>query len=130
MTRKEAFATAWHIVCNGVRIPVAGVTYGNRQEALQRLQKYEAKDIYTILVPEPENPYDPNAVAVKVGVQNGKCLYTIGYVPRTETATVHALLKSGKVIPRIRIICADAYSAQLSLEFRAKTCNAQLPLEF
>jgi len=43
------------------------------------------------LVPEPENPYDPNAVKVMVGGANGEMLH-IGYVPRELAEVVSKLL--------------------------------------
>ena len=118
MTRKEAFEAAWGMVAAGmVKTPVAGVTFGKRQEALTRLNQYDPADIRTYLVPEPDNQYDKNAIAVQVGIQNGTGLYTIGYVPRGDTVKVHALIKTGKAKPRIKIIRAEIASAQLLLEF-------------
>ena len=52
MPRKEAFIAAWDIVkADMVKVPVAGVTFNNRQEALRRLHNYEPKDIHVLLVP-------------------------------------------------------------------------------
>jgi hypothetical protein len=114
MDRKSAFQEAWRVAkAGGLKVPVAGVSFGNRQEALHRLNRYDPKDIHMVLVPEPENPHDPNAIAVKVGVQNGKGLFTIGYVPRNDTKAVKAVL--GKVTPRLKVICAETASAQLVL---------------
>ena len=116
MTRKEAFIEAWKLFKAGsVKIPVAGVTFGRRQEALARLQQYPQKDIHCVLVPEPENEFDKDAVAVMAGVQNGKGLFCIGYVPRTETGKVKALTAAGKK-PALKVICAETNSAQLSLD--------------
>lgn len=118
LDRKSAFQEAWRIAkSGGLKIPVAGITFGNRQEALVRLNRYDPKDIHTVLVPEPENPHDKDAIAVKVGVQNGKGLFTIGYIPRKDTKQVHALLKASKAKPQIKVICAEIASAQILLPF-------------
>ena len=64
---------------------VAGVRYKNddgssRQEAINQCQSREMLR----LVPEPDNPVDPNAV--KVLRQNGQ---QIGYIPRRLAARMH-----------------------------------------
>jgi hypothetical protein len=51
---------------------VAGVTIGNRQQLIADLRGDESVSI----VPEPDNPYDSNALAVRVAGEH------IGYVPR------------------------------------------------
>jgi len=102
MPRGEAFAKAWGIVKAGaVEIRVAGVTYSNRQEALRRLSKYQPSQIMAFLVPEPNNPIDRNAVAVMVGVQGGKGLYRLGYVPRNMLSVVTAI---GGKLPALRVV--------------------------
>jgi len=80
--RKAAFIQAWAIVkAGGLELVVKGVTFGNRQEALKRLTAYAPDQIRAVLVPEPTNPADHAAVAVMVGVQNGRGLYRLGYLP-------------------------------------------------
>lgn len=62
------------------QIRVAGVMAENRQKVLAALANYPSENISKLgfdLVPEPDNQYDPNAVAVYIGKQ-----YVIGYVPR------------------------------------------------
>lgn len=51
---------------------VAGVTIGNRQQLIAALRGDESVSI----VREPDNPYDSNALAVRIGGEH------IGYVPR------------------------------------------------
>jgi Tfp pilus assembly protein PilX len=90
--RSAAFERAWRVVKAGeLELAVKGVTFGNRQEALRRLAAYDSDQVKTFLVPECRNPADPAAVAVMVGVQNGKGLYRLGYVPRETTGLVRAL---------------------------------------
>ncbi|GHU81789.1 hypothetical protein FACS189468_5050 [Spirochaetia bacterium] len=90
--RKAAFVQAWIIVkAGGLTLPVRGVSFGNRQEALRRLARYNPADVRAVLVPEPSNPVDPAAVAVMVGVQGGRGLYRLGYVLAANTAAeVHS----------------------------------------
>jgi hypothetical protein len=100
--RRAAFVQAW-IICKAgaVTLPVRGVSFGNRQEALRRLAAYNPADVRAVLVPEPTNPADPAAVAVMVGVQGGKGLYRLGYVPR-NLAPVAAVLRGQ--LPRLRLV--------------------------
>ena len=85
--RSAAFVRAWAIVkVGGLTLPVKGVSFGTRQEALRRLSGYAPDQIQAFIVPEPENPVDPAAAAVMVGVQNGRGLYRLGYLPKGQGA--------------------------------------------
>jgi hypothetical protein len=111
--RTAAFIQAWQIIKAGsLEMAVRGVTFGNRQEALKRLAAYNPGQIRAVLVPEPANPADPAAVAVMVGVQNGKGLYRLGYVPRILTPVVSAL--RGR-LPALRILEGEIRGARLTL---------------
>ena len=100
--RRAAFVRAWAIVkAGGLELAVRGVTFGNRQEALRRLAAYNPADVRAVLVPDPENPADPGAVAVKVGVRWGKGLYHLGYVPRNMAPIVGALPPQ---LPAVRVV--------------------------
>jgi hypothetical protein len=113
MAHSDALAKAWRIVKAGsVEISVAGVTFGNRQEALKRLARYRPSQIRAFLAPEPDNPKDKNAVAVMVGIQGGKGYYRLGYVPAYQTGMAKAL---GRSIPSIRVLPGDIYGARLRL---------------
>ena len=112
MPRKDAFIQAWAIVRKGaVSFPVRGVMEGSRQEALRRLAAYEPSQVRAFLMPEPENSADKNAIAVMVGVQNGRGLYRLGYIPASETAKAAAL--RGRV--SIKVLAGDIRSARLTL---------------
>jgi len=103
--RGAAFVRAWAIVkAGGLELAVKGVTFGNRQEALRRLAAYAPDQIRAVLVPEPSNPQDPAAIAVVVGVQNGKGLFKIGYVPANITAAIKAI---GANLPAFRVVCGQ-----------------------
>ena len=113
MSRSEAFKTAWKIAKNGgYEVKVAGVSFYNRQEALRRLAQYDSKDVHVFLVPEFDNPYDSNAIAVQVLVNGCKNVYRLGYVPRTETTIAKAFL--GKE-PELTIIDGDIKGAKIKI---------------
>jgi hypothetical protein len=100
--RRAACVEAWAIVkAGGLELTVRGVSFGNRQEALRRLARYNPADVRALLVPEPSNPADPATVAVMVGVQGGRGLYRLGYVPRTLAPVVAAL---GGQPPALRVV--------------------------
>jgi len=112
MPRKDAFVQAWEIVRKGaVTFPVKGVMAGNRQQALSRLASYAPDQIRAFLMPEPENKFDRNAIAVMVGVQYGKKYYKLGYIPASETAKAAAI--RGKA--SIRVLSGDINGARLTL---------------
>jgi hypothetical protein len=100
--RKAAFVEAWAVVkAGGLEVAVRGVSFGKRQEALRRLTAYKPANVRAVLVPEPANPADPAAVAVMVGVNGGKGLFRLGYVPRTLAPVVAAL---GGQLPALRVV--------------------------
>jgi hypothetical protein len=112
VSRSDAFIRAWAILKAGaLTLPVKGVSFGNRQEALRRLAAYKSAMVRAYLVPEPENTADRNAVAVMVGVQWGKGLYRLGYIPAGETGTARAM----KARPRIQILSGDIMGARITL---------------
>ncbi len=71
---------------------VAGVSYENRQAHLARLTGREPLRIE----PEPTNPYDPNALAVKVAV-DGEILHC-GYIPKDLAKQIAPLLAGENVM--------------------------------
>ena len=110
--RKVAFTKAWAIVKRGgLELAVRGVTIGSRQIALQRLTAYEPSQIHTVLVPEPNNPVDPTAIAVMVGIQNGRSLYRLGYVPREQAAVVAAM---GGKLSTLRVVSGKGWSSKIT----------------
>ncbi|GBU27083.1 hypothetical protein R84B8_00605 [Treponema sp. R8-4-B8] len=100
--KSAAFVKAWAIVkAGGLELAVKGTSFGNRQEALKRLAAYKPDQIKAVLVPEENNPADKNAIAVLVGVTNGKGLYRLGYVPANLTAVISVL---GAKLPALRLV--------------------------
>jgi len=100
--KSAAFIKAWAIVkAGGLELAVKGTSFANRQEALKRLAAYAPDKIRAVLVPEPTNPVDPAAVAVLVGVQGGKGLFRLGYVPANMAAVVSAMRGQ---LPALRVV--------------------------
>jgi len=100
--RSAAFIRAWQIVkAGGLELAVKGVSFGNRQEALKRLAAYSPEQIRAVLVPEENNPADKNAIAVLVGVNGGKGLFRLDYVPRSMAAVVSAMRDQ---LPALRVV--------------------------
>jgi hypothetical protein len=109
--RKDAFVRAWAIVkAGGLEIAVKGVSFGNRQEALRRLAAYRPQDVRAFVVPEPMNPVDRKAAAVMVGVQNGRGLYRLGYIPAELAAVASVMFAKG-----LRVLDGDIRGARLAL---------------
>ena len=71
----------------GSNFMVAGVLYEGRAAIIER---FAARGQRVFLVREPQNPYDPNAILVRV--DQG---YDIGYVPRDEAAALAKFLDLG-----------------------------------
>jgi single-stranded-DNA-specific exonuclease len=76
-------------------VKVAGVTFDSRQSLIAKLRGNEPCRI----VPEPENPYDKNALAVQVAMGEG--VEHIGYVPRELAAQIAPLLDGESVMVSI-----------------------------
>lgn len=74
---------------------VAGVTFEGRQAHIAKLHGGEPCKI----VPEPENPYDKNALAVHVAT--GGMIYHVGYVPRDIAAVVAVYLDGESLIAKV-----------------------------
>jgi hypothetical protein len=76
------------------------VSFGNRQEALKRLARYAPDQVRAVLVPEPENPADPQALKIMAGVQGGRGLFCMGYIPCEAVPVVVAL----RTLPAVRVV--------------------------
>jgi hypothetical protein len=92
MGRSAALKKAWAIVRNGLDLEVRGTSFGNRQTALSRLEKYAPECVKAEFQPEPENAADRNAVAIMVSVNNSR-LYKLGYVPRENALVIAAAMR-------------------------------------
>jgi hypothetical protein len=74
---------------------VAGVTYEGRQNTIAALRGDEPCRI----VPEPTNPYDPNALAVHVATADG--VKHVGFIPRHLAKDIAPLLEGEAVMVQI-----------------------------
>ncbi|MDR0473984.1 MAG: hypothetical protein LBH43_09990 [Treponema sp.] len=111
MDRHEAFVRAWAIVkAGGLELAVKGTSFANRQEALKRLAAYPPDQVRAFIVPEPENSNDRKAACVMVGVQNGRGLYCLGYLPAVYAPAAVSLKAS-----RLRVLDGDIWGARLAL---------------
>jgi hypothetical protein len=100
MIRKDAFIQSWAIVkAGGLEVRAAGVSFGRRPEALDRLTRYAPSQVRACIVPEPENKADPHALRIMAGVQNGRGLFCVGYVPRQSVPVVSVL----HTLPSVRV---------------------------
>jgi len=98
LSRSAAFCKAWQTVkAETLNIKVAGVTFGNRQTALEHLKKYAADNISINLERDTANEHDTNAVAVIATVKD-KGSYKIGYIPQKLSATIAPLIDYGKSV--------------------------------
>jgi guanyl-specific ribonuclease Sa len=111
MDRHDAFVRAWQILkAGGLELAVRGVSFGNRQEALKRLAAYAPDQVRAFVVPEPENAADRKAARVMVGVQNGRGLYCLGYLPSEYAPAVGGFKVAG-----LRVLEGDIRGARLAL---------------
>ena len=120
--RANAMVKAWILV----KMPLvesrgAGVTFGNRQKAVERLSKYSAEDITIRLVREQDNAVDKNAVAVYAEVR-GRGSYCMGYLPKALAAFIAPLLDSRNPVAaffrEIRGMCQPYMNYGLRIEVR------------
>ncbi|GHV80611.1 hypothetical protein AGMMS49944_24020 [Spirochaetia bacterium] len=108
--RKAAFVQAWIIVkAQGLEVKAAGVSFGRSPVALDRLARYAPSQVRAFIVPEPENPVDPKALRVMVGVQGGRGLFPIGYIPRQAVPVVSVL----RGLPAVRVVGDDVKGLRL-----------------
>lgn len=96
--RANAMIKAWVLVKMPlVETKVSGVTFGNRQKAIERLSKYAAEDITIYLVRDNTNEHDKNAIAVIAEVKN-KGSYCMGYLPKSLSTFIAPLLDANKAV--------------------------------
>lgn len=82
--KSRAFKTAWFVV-KGQAVTVKGVSFGNRQTALDRLTKYSREEVSIQLQPGADG-----AVAVFANVRN-RGAYQMGFLSRQNAAIVRLM---------------------------------------
>lgn len=78
-----------------LNVKVAGVTYENRQSIIAALRGNEPVRV----VPEPDNKYDPNALAIHIATSDG--VQHCGYVPRYLAADIAPHLEGEAVMAEL-----------------------------
>ena len=96
-SRTNAFVKAWVLVkLDKISTKAVGVTFGNRQRALEHLARYSPERVTLHLVRDKRNTHDKNAVAV-VAVVSRKG----AYLARSLSAFIAPLLDTGKAVKAI-----------------------------
>ena len=95
-TKSEAFKKAWALA-KSVVSKVAGVSFGKRPVALERLTHYNPEQISVQLVRENANQYDSSAIAVMAAV-DGKGAYCVGYVPAKLSKLLSPIIDKGAAV--------------------------------
>ena len=93
-TLSQAFRTAWHRV-RETKFRAAGVTADGRQGRLEYLKNFPLEDLQIGCRRERENRYDSNAIQILVMIKSLRKYAVIGYVPRTVSAQVAAVMDQG-----------------------------------
>ena len=106
-------------------VRVAGVTFEGRQAKIERLNGSEA----VRLVPEPENIYDSNALAVQVS-KDGELLH-VGYVPRELAAKIAPVLQGETLMVKILEITGgfqqhNGFRASLGLKLKVELPESEV----
>lgn len=117
-----------------MEVGVVGVTFEGRQGVLAEL--WEAQEagasLAGRLVREPENHYDPNAIAVVLGTTDGMgepgwTLTRVGYIPKALAAQLVARLGAGETVKMTgaRIIRGGegdriTFGARINIEIHTK----------
>ena len=116
--RPHAMVKAWALVkLPKLETKVAGVTYGNRQRAIERLAMYAPEAVSIRLEREQSNDHDRNAVAVWAAVE-GKGSYHMGYLPRALAAFIAPLMDAGKAVNALFREVRGGYESWMSLGLR------------
>ena len=98
ITMQEAFWIAWGRVKCRLKVlksRITGVSYGFGQDVLRDIKDLQREQIKLAFYPEPQNPYDRNAMAV-IAIINGNRTAKIGYVPRHTAYQINESIDRGK----------------------------------
>ena len=122
-TRSEAMREAWRLAkLPEISVKVKGTAAtAKRQEALEHLTRYSPELVSFRIAGQPDNPADPNAVAV-VATVKGKGSFLIGYLARELAAQISTLLRAGLTLLSSGAVTGGYapymnYGARVSLRF-------------
>ena len=117
-----AFRRAWQIVKGRELISkVSGITFGTRQRALRKLEKYSAGMINVAFEREANNAYDVNAIKVMVHVGSGD-KYHLGFLPKDLAALLAPIMDKGiELVTRFKAVTGgfegrENYGALIAIE--------------
>lgn len=102
---------------------VSGVTFEGRQALIAQLTGREP----CRLQPEPDNPYDPNAIAVHVA-KNGE-VWHIGFVPKEMAAKIAPFLEGEALMVEIAEITGGFEMSDGSIAAQGVRLRIELPME-
>jgi hypothetical protein len=102
------------LVLGGQEHKIVGVTFEGRQDVLKTIQEGDILE----LQPEPDNQYDPNAVAVKMldGTQ-------AGYIPKNFAAMIHDIADQMAA----RVTCVLGGDNNMAFGLRVKFIRKETP---
>lgn len=123
--RGEAMRRAWAFVKAGSIVTKAvGVTFGNRQEVLRKLEQNVLEDTSYRLVREPSNPYDRNAIAVD-GLLWGRRVGQVGHLPREVAAILAPLMDAGMAAEAVQyaIYGGIGEGSSLGVKLQVRACQ-------
>ena len=78
-TLSQSFRLAWRLAKGKASVKVAGVTKGNRQQAIEHIKRYRLDMVSFKIKGESNNINDSNAISVYAKVGNSK-MYKMGYI--------------------------------------------------
>jgi uncharacterized phage infection (PIP) family protein YhgE len=91
-----SFKKAWEVIKRQIiSSKIAGVTFGDTQQILERLATVDAEKVIVGLIRESQNEFDDNAIAVTVNVNKDKSPRKIGYLPRDLAQYMAKLIDKG-----------------------------------
>lgn len=123
--RGEAMRRAWAFIKAGsLATKAVGVTFGDRQQVLYRLEQNVLEDTGYQLEREPGNPYDKNAVAV-YGLLWGCRVGQVGHLPREVAAMLAPLMDAGMEaqVVRFAIYGGVGQGYSLGVKLKIKVCE-------
>lgn len=124
-----------------LNVRVTGVSFDGRQEYIAQLTGNEP----CRLEPEPENKFDPNAIAVKVARQinaeqesgpgSDRVIWHIGYLPKEIAAQVAPHLDGEPIMCRIAeitggFLLASGQTATLGVRLEIELPGVETPIDF
>lgn len=123
--RGEAMRRAWAFVKKPSLVTKAvGVTFGNGQQVLRKLEQNVLEDTSYQLVREPDNPYDKNAIAV-YGLLWGRRVGQVGHLPREAAAMLAPLMDAGMEAQAVQyaIYGGIGQGYSLGVKLKIKMCE-------